>query len=121
MKYTTKNILKKLVSTLLLLSFISITPAIAGTGHSHAEEKAITTEEVTSLSTKNIKRLIDTGKIDPSWEEVKSDSIEQKTFDHDPEWVVTYSNKQINDASKQTLYMFFSIGGHYLATNYTGE
>lgn len=116
-----KNIMKKLVTTFLLLSFMGITPAIAGTGHSHAKEKAITTEEVTSLASENIKRLIDTGKIDPSWKEVKINSIEQKTFSHDPEWVVKYKNDKISEASKQTLYMFFSIGGRYLATNYTGE
>ena len=116
-----KDIMKKLVTTFLLLSFMSITPAIAGTGHSHAKEKAITTEEVTSLASENIKRLIDTGKIDPSWKGVKADSIEQKTFGHDPEWVVKYKNDKISEASKQTLYMFFSIGGRYLATNYTGE
>ena len=115
------NTMKKLLSTFLLLSFISITPTIAGTGHSHAEEKAITTEEVTSLASENIKRLIDAEKLDPSWKEVKIHSIEQKTFSHDPEWVVTYKNDKIIEASKQTLYMFFSIGGRYLATNYTGE
>ena len=113
--------MKNLISTLLFLSFLTVTPAIAGTGHSHAEEKPITTEQVTSLASENIERLIDAGKIDPSWKEVKVNSIEQKTFSHDPEWVVKYTNNKMSDASKQTLYMFFSIGGRYLATNYTGE
>lgn len=113
--------MKKLLGTFLLLSLISITPTFAGTGHSHAQEKAITTEEVTSLASQNIQRLIDAEKIDPSWKEVDINKIEQKTFGHDPEWVVEYKNGKISEASKQTLYMFFSIGGRYLATNYTGE
>ena len=113
--------MKHLITTLLFLSFLSITPAIAGTGHSHGQEKAITTEQVTSLASENIERLIDAGKIDPTWKEVKVSSIEQKTFSHDPEWVVKFTNNKISDASKQSLYMFFSLGGQYLATNYTGE
>ena len=113
--------MKHLITTLLFLSFLTISPAIAGTGHSHGQEKAISTEQVTSLASKNIERLIDAGKIDPTWKEVKANSIEQKTFGHDPEWVVKFTNNKIADASKQTLYMFFSLGGQYLATNYTGE
>ena len=113
--------MKNLITTLLFLSFLTVTPAIAGTGHSHGEEEAITSEQATSLASEKIKQLIDAGKIDTTWKEVKVSSIEQKTYSHDPEWVVKFTNNKISDASKQTLYMFFSLGGRYLATNYTGE
>ena len=113
--------MKNLITKLLFLSFLTVTPAIAGTGHSHGQEKAITTEQVTSRASQNIERLIDAGKIDASWKEVKVSSIEQKTFSHDPEWVVKLTNNKISDTSKQSLYMFFSLGGTYLAANYTGQ
>ena len=113
--------MKNLITKLLFLSFLTVTPAIAGTGHSHGQEKAITTEQVTSRASQNIERLIDAGKIDASWKEVKVSSIEQKTFSHDLEWVVKLTNNKISDTSKQSLYMFFSLGGTYLAANYTGQ
>ena len=113
--------MKNLITTLLFLSLLTLTPAIAGTGHSHGKETAISSEQATSLASQKIEQLIDSKKIDPSWQAVKVTSIEQKTYSHDPEWVVKFTNNKISDASKQTLYMFFSLGGHYLAANYTGE
>jgi len=111
--------MKNLITTLLFLFLFIVTPAIAGAGHSHGE--AITNEQATSLASQKMKQLIDVGKIDPTWKEVKVSSIEQKTFSHDPEWVVKFTNDKISDASKQTLYMFFSLDGRYIAANYTGE
>ena len=113
--------MKNLITTLLFLSFLTVTPAIAGTGHSHGEEVAITSEQATSLASQKMKQLIDSEKIDASWKEVKVSSIEQKTFSQGPEWVVKFTNNKISDASKQNLYMFFSLGGRYLAANHTGQ
>ncbi|MDH5377166.1 MAG: DUF6488 family protein, partial [Gammaproteobacteria bacterium] len=61
------------------------------------------------------------GKIEESWAGTKPATVEKKTFSQGPEWVVSFSNKKVADASKQTLYMFYSLDGHYIAANYTGN
>ena len=37
------------------------------------------------------------------------------------EWVVSYKNHAVEDKSKQTLYVFLSVTGEYLAANFTGK
>ena len=45
----------------------------------------------------------------------------QKTFSNEVEWVVTFKNDKVSDATKQTLYLFFTLDGSYIATNFTGQ
>ena len=118
------NLMKNLAITLLFSSILFATPAMAGSGHDHGhghEQKAASSEVVLSRASKKVKQLADAGKIDPSWAEVKSSNIEQKTFSKESEWVVTFKNNKISDSSKQTLYIFFSLAGHYIAANHTGQ
>ena len=114
--------MKKTITSLLFSSLlaISITPAIAGSGHGHShgpisKEKAIVKAE------KRLGTLAKQGKVDKSWQGKKAAKAEQKTYNGQKEWLVTFSNPELADKSKQTLYMFFKLDGHYLATNYTGK
>ncbi|MBL1275006.1 MAG: hypothetical protein COB30_002865 [Ectothiorhodospiraceae bacterium] len=105
----------------LILSFFSLA-AIAGSdhdhGHSHEPVSQIQAEE---NAIKNVARLADKGKIDKSWKTSQAMKTEKKKFGKNMEWVVTFNNKTINDSAKQTLYIFLSLGGEYLAANYTGK
>ncbi len=117
----------KFSTALLVSSLLFATPAMAGAdhdhgsgGHSHAHGPV--SGDVAAMKASNkVKSMVASGKLDKSWAGVKATGVSQKTFGHDPEWVVTFKNPKISDASKQTLYVFFTLDGMYIAANYTGN
>lgn len=118
--------MKNLITIFLFSSLLFVTPVIAGSDHDHGhghshDQKAASSEVVLKQASEKVKELVNAGKIDASWAEVKSSEIKQITFSHDPEWVVTFKNTEISDLSKQALYLFFNLNGKYIATNYTGK
>jgi hypothetical protein len=94
------------------------TTAFAGPGHSH---EPITKEQAAAMATKKRDQLVKAGKLDKGWSTVAVSSVEQKTFGKGAEWVVTFRNDTINDPAQRTLYMFYALDGHYLASNFTGK
>ena len=114
--------MKNLFATILLLSSILIiSPVIAGAGHSHTHGP-VSSDEAINRASKKVNYLAKAGKIDTSWSKVKkAASVEKKTFSKGTEWVITFKNDRLSDSSKRTLYMFFSLDGHYIAANYTGN
>lgn len=116
----------KIRSALVALTFaLCSVGAVAGGGHDHGAgghaHAAITSDQAMTKAAEKIHALAKAGKIDASWMDVQPAGAEQKTYAKGPEWVVTFKNDKVSDASKQTLYVFFSADGHYLATNYTGN
>lgn len=114
------------ISTVLLVSsLLFASPVMAGAGHDHGggghSHGPVSSEVVVKKATEKVKSLAESGKLDKSWAEVKASGATQKTFSHDPEWVVTFKNEKENDATKQTLYMFYTLDGSYIATNFTGK
>jgi len=114
--------MKNIITTLLFSSLLAlfITPAIAGPGHSHSHGP-ISKEQAIIKAEKRLGRQVKRGKVDKSWQGKKAASAELKTYNGKKEWLVMFSNPELSDKSKQTLYMFFKLDGHYLATNYTGK
>jgi len=114
--------MKNLATTLLLSLLLSATPVLAGSGHDHGHSHGpISSKEVIGKATKKVQQLARAGKIDSSWAKTGAASAEQKEYSKGPEWVVTFRNDKVSDSSKQTLYLFFSLDGNYIAENYTGE
>ena len=118
--------MKILTTTLLLSSLLIGAPVMAGSGHSHDKDGGhslgpISSAEVSNKATKKVEQLAEAGKIDASWSGVKVASVEQKTYSKGPEWLITFKNDKVSDATKQTLYLFFSLDGHYIAANYSGN
>lgn len=116
--------MKKLTLTLFLTLLINTPLAMAGTGHDHGHShslEAISSEEVIKRATSKVQNLITKEKIDASWSAIKASSAEQKTFNKKKEWVISFNNEKVSDTKKQTLYLFFSLDGHYIAANFTGE
>jgi hypothetical protein len=105
------------VAAVLGLMMISTT-AFAGPGHSHAP---VTQEVAAKMAAKKRDQLVQSGKLDKSWSGVAASSIEQKTFAKGPEWVITFRNDTVADQAKRTLYVFYSLDGHYLASNFLGK
>ena len=112
--------MKKLIIALFCSSLLANTAALAGPGHSHSHGP-ISKAKAIHKAQHRLKKLVRKGKIDKSWKGIKASKAETKTYNGKKEWVVTFSNPDLSDKSKQTLYMFFKLDGHYLATNYTGK
>lgn len=119
--------MKNLITALFLSLFIA-SPVMAGDGHSHDAngghshaQAAVSSEEIMNRASQKVNQLSDSGKVDSSWLAVKAVSAEQKEFNQKTEWVITFKNDKVKDPSKQTLYLFYSLDGHYIAANYSGK
>lgn len=112
---------KMMMTAILILGFSGF--ALAGPGHEHGHSHGpISATEAQGKATEQVKRLIQKGKLESSWTSVLSGAkVEQKTFSKGPEWVISYNNPKVADKSKQTLYLFYSLDGHYLAANFSGN
>jgi len=87
-------------------------------GHSHG---LINSDTVKTKAMSMLMGLIKKGIIDKSWEGAKPANAEKKAFTKGSEWVVSFENDKMRDKEKQTLYIFYSLDGHYIAANYTGK
>ena len=116
--------MKTLATTIVLLSLLFSIPVIAGSGHDHGHSHAqIPVNQATAEKNadKVIASLVDRDKIHQSWSTIKASSIEKKVLNGSLEWVVIFNNEKITDIDKQKLYVFLTIGGKYIAVNYTGK
>lgn len=119
--------MKHLTIISLLLAVLGFTtPAYAGLGHSHDKDGGhshgpVTESTAIARATKTMQNLVERGIIDKSWESVKAAKAEKKSFAKGPEWVISFTNNKIKDATKQTLYIFYTLNGQYIAANYSGK
>lgn len=65
--------------------------------------------------------LLSKGKLTPIWQGVKHDKAELVDGKNGKEWKVTYQNAQSKDKDQQTLFMFFTPTGNFVAANFTGK
>ena len=65
--------------------------------------------------------LINSGKLDKSWDTVKHEKIEQVDGKKGREWKVSFKNPAATEPSKATLFVFMSLPGNYVAANFTGQ
>ena len=98
-------------------------PALAGDAedcHFHGGQAA-TQETVSGCAIKRQQALISGGKIDKSWQAIKPASFEQVDGQRGKEWKVTFKDPAAADRAKETLYMFFTAQGNFIAANFTGK
>jgi len=110
-----------LIISLFLAINMETNVSIAQPEHGHSHGPVISEDEAKTAASGVVKGLAEAGKIETSWSALAVATIEQKTFDGHLEWVVTFQNDTIADQSKRTLYIFLTLGGEYIAANYTGE
>ncbi|MEH6542909.1 MAG: DUF6488 family protein [Porticoccaceae bacterium] len=118
--------MKRLIYVLLVSSFFFGAPVIAGSGHSHDMDGGhnlapITRQEAIDRATQTMNNLANAGTIDATWSGLKAVSADQKIYATEPEWVIIFKNDKVDDASRKTLYLFYTPDGHYIAANYTGN
>ena len=89
-------------------------------GHTHSHDP-VDQSQAEQAAIKGVAMLIDKGKIDESWKAANITNSEKKKFGDNMEWVISLKNDKVTDSSKQTLYIFLSLTGEYIAANYTGK
>lgn len=117
--------------SIFLVAFVLSAPVHAGAGHAHDKDGGhsnhghshgpINAEKAKAKANRTILSMAKRGVIDKTWTSTKPVKAEKKTFAKGEEWVVSFKNVNIKDKLKQTLYIFFSLDGHYIAANYTGK
>jgi hypothetical protein len=65
--------------------------------------------------------LVKSKKLDASWSAIKPASIEAVDGKKGKEWKVTFKDTAAKDKSKETLYMFYTQPGNFIAANFTGQ
>lgn len=97
--------------------------AFADPGNScHFHGKKPATEAIVSgCALQRKDALIKSGKLDTSWRTVKPASIEAVDGQKGQEWKVTFKDAAAKDKTKETLYMFFTLPGNFIAANFTGQ
>ena len=125
MEIKMKNLTKIYV---LITAFGFAAPIYAGAGHSHDKDGGhshssgpISEAKAKSKATQTMQNLANRGVINKSWTSAKVVKAEKKIFSKGTEWVISFKNESVKDKAKQTLYIFYSLDGHYIAANYTGK
>jgi len=116
--------MKKIIFATLTLTTAFWTPAAfaseGGSCHFHGSKPAAEAT-VIGCATQRKDALVKSGKLQPSWSAVKLEKIETVEGKKGKEWKVTFKDAAAKDKSKETLYMFFSPPGNFIASNFTGQ
>lgn len=116
--------MKKLFAALGAASgFAFSMPAFAGGAeecHFHGNKEA-SQETVTGCALKRQQALVASGKIDKSWQAIRPTALDQVDGQRGKEWKVMFKNPAAADKSKESLYMFFTAQGNFIAANFTGK
>jgi hypothetical protein len=116
--------MKTLIAAASLIAlFAAATPTVAneaGSCHFHGYKPA--TESVVLGCAKQRKdALVKSGKLDASWQALQHNQIEQVEGKKGKEWKVAFKDPAAKDKAKETLYMFFTMTGNFIAANFTGN
>lgn len=114
---------KLLIALVLAASTFVATPAradTAGSCHFHGSKPA-PEATVVGCAVQRKDNLVKAGKLDAGWQPIKHDTIGLVDGKKGKEWKVTFKNPAEKDASKATLYMFFTPVGNFIAANFSGQ
>lgn len=98
-------------------------PAIAGPGgscHFHSAKPA-SDSVVVDCANQRKEALIANGKLEKAWQAVKLEKAELVDGKKGKEWRVTFKDPAAKDKAKETLYLFFTAPGNFIAANFTGQ
>ena len=115
-------------STLVVSAFaatlLASTAAFAGADascHFHGNKPAAQAT-VIQCATQYKDKLVEGGKLDKSWQAVsKVDKLEQIDGKRSKEWKLSFKNPAAGEKGKETLYMFFTPVGNFIAANFSGQ
>lgn len=116
--------MKHLISIAALTAAFSFAPqAMASEGgschfHGHTPAKETT---ITTCANQHKESLVKRGKLDKTWLTAPLDKAEQVEGSKGKEWKLSYKNPAVTDKSKETLYLFYTLPGNFIAANFTGR
>lgn len=85
-------------------------------GHQPAAESTVVT-----CATQRKDALVANGKLASAWRAIKPENVVAVEGKKGKEWKVTFKDAAATDKSKETLYMFFTLPGNFIAANFTGQ
>ena len=91
-----------------------------GSCHFHGKKPAAEAT-VSGCALQRKDALVKSGKLDASWSAVKPEKIEIVEGKKGKEWKATFKDPAAKDKTKETLYMFFTQPGNFIAANFTGQ
>lgn len=116
--------MKKLFTIATLVATLNFAPAaFAGEDsscHFHGSKPAA---ESTVVGCANQRRdaLVKSGKLSPAWKAIKHDQLALVDGQKGKEWKISFKNAAAQDKTKETLYMFFTQAGNFIAANHSGK
>ena len=115
--------MKRIALALAAATLATAAPTFADKGgacHFHGSAPA-KEETVLMCAAQRRDALVSSGKLEPSWKDVKHEKVEQVDGKKGKEWKVTFRNPKAADKDKQALYVFLSLPGNVLAANFSGK
>lgn len=118
------------LSTFICTIALFFTPltAMAGNEHNHDHghdhnhnHEPVTRQQAEHFANDIVLQLVEKGKIESSWKSAPVNQAMKKQFGKELEWVINFKNEKITDPKKQTLYIFLSLTGEYIAANFSGN
>ena len=91
-----------------------------GSCHFHGNKPAAEAT-VSGCAVQRKEALVKSGKLDAAWSAVKPEKIEAVEGKKGKEWKVTFKDTAAKDKAKEPLYMFFTLPGNLIASNFTGQ
>lgn len=106
---------------LLICAVLAFTPmlSVAHGGAGHGEP--LTAKSATVRASQIIVALVNSKKLDVSWQGQPAKESVMRELPKGNVWVVSYRNPAEKDFSKQTLYLFFDEAGNYIGANFNGK
>jgi len=107
----------------ILFAFIATTaiPSFGGpnhNGHRHDHAGELSESLILERASGFVATIVEKGRLEASWSQIKPQKA-RKNDRH--EWVISFFNPEIKDPQKQTLYLFLSLSGEYIAANFVGK
>lgn len=115
--------MKALLISAALAALQSFSPlALADKGGScHFHGKTPASEAVvTDCANQRRDALVKAGRLEASWQAAKLGKLELVDGKKGKEWKATFTNPAAADKTKQSMYVFFSHQGNFIAANFTG-
>ena len=107
------------VIILMFLLFTIIIPTVAAFGHGGKHSEAFTHLQALQKATQLYDKLINTGKLDPSWETgLEQVTVSNRQKGDNKEIIVVFHRRE---GDPKTVYIYFHADGKYAGSNFTGE
>jgi hypothetical protein len=114
---------KRLFAIALLAAALSAPGARADAGgscHFHGNKPAAEAT-VLGCAVQRKDNLVKAGKLDAVWQPAKHDSIALVDGKKGKEWKVSFKHPAALGGGKDTLYLFFTPVGNFIAANFSGQ